>query len=71
MVTFPSLNPSAFDMYSKVACVYCITFYKALASVLGVAGQMMGNLSESEEEGQGRAQVGIQIGVNWVGEGLR
>jgi hypothetical protein len=56
MVTFPSL-PSAFDMYSTVSCIYLIPFYKALASVLGVAGQMMGNLSESEEEGQGRAQV--------------
>ena len=48
--------------------MYLITFYKALASVLGVAGQMMGNLSESEEEGQGRAQVSTSVRVNSLGE---
>jgi hypothetical protein len=48
--------------------MYLITFYKALASVLGVAGQMMGNLSESEEEGQGRAQVSTSVRVNGLGE---
>jgi hypothetical protein len=47
--------------------MYLITFYKALASVLGVAGQMMGNLSESEEEGQGRAQVSTSVRVNGLG----
>ncbi len=48
--------------------MYLITFFKALASVLGVAGQMMGNLSESEEEGQGRAQVSTSVRVNLLGE---
>ena len=45
------------------------TSVQALASVLGVAGQMMGTLVDTEEEGQGRAQVSqmetLSMYKNW------